>query len=54
MKTLLRIVKSKWWDLAPVPAFVLIALLEGKGYWIGGVMTIVWLFSLALRHLVKE
>jgi hypothetical protein len=54
MNTLIKIFKSPWWDLAPVPAFILIAVLEGTGYWIGGVMTIVWLFSIALRHFVKD
>jgi hypothetical protein len=52
MKTLLKVFKSPWWDLFPVVPFFAIAL-EGKGFWIGGVSLIVWLFSMALRHLVK-
>jgi hypothetical protein len=53
MKTLLKVFKSAWWDLVPAVAFFAIAAAEGKAYWLGGVMTIVWLFSMALRHLVK-
>lgn len=53
MKKLLKVVKSKYWDLAPCVPFVLIAGLEGKGYWIGGVSLVLWLFSMALRHMVK-
>lgn len=50
---LIKVFKSKWWDLFPVLSFLLIAILEGKGFWIGGVSLIVWLFSLTIRHLVK-
>jgi hypothetical protein len=50
---LVKIFKSAWWDLAPVPAFFVIAASEGSAYWVGGVMVIVWLFSMALRHLIK-
>lgn len=50
---LLKVLKSKWWDLFPIVPFFLIAVLEGKGYWIAGISLIVWLFSLAIRHLVK-
>jgi len=53
MKTLLKVFKSAWWDLAPAAAFIVIAGAEGKAYWLGGVMAIVWLFSMAVRHLVK-
>ena len=50
---MVKVFKSKLWDLFPVVPFILIAVLEGKGYWIGGVSLIIWLYSLALRHLVK-
>ena len=53
MKNLIKVFKSKWWDFVPVPAFLAIAVLEGSGYWIGGIMTIVWLFSMVMRHMVK-
>lgn len=53
MKTLLKIFKSPWWDLVPVPAFIAIAAAEGSAYWIGGVMAVVWLFSMAIRHLTN-
>ena len=54
MRTLLKIFKSPWWDLAPVLVFILVAVLEGAGYWIAGLSSIVWLFSIAIRHFVEE
>jgi hypothetical protein len=54
MKKLLKIVKSPWFDLLPAAAFIVIAGAEGKAYWLGGVMAIVWLFAMALRHLVAK
>jgi len=50
---IVKFFKSPWWDLAPVPAFAIIAMAEGTGYWIGGIMTVVWLFSMAIRHFTK-
>jgi len=50
---LVKLFKSAWWDLAPVPAFFAIAVAEGKAYWVGGVMLIIWLFSMAVRHFTK-
>jgi len=54
MNKLIKVFKSPWWDLAPIPAFVIIAGSEGSAYWLGGVMTIVWLFSMAIRHFVAD
>jgi hypothetical protein len=53
MRKVFEFFKSPWWDLAPVPAFIAVEVTEGSAYWIGGVMTIVWLFSMAIRHLTK-
>jgi hypothetical protein len=50
---LIKVLKSKWWDLFPAASFLAIAVLEGKGFWIGGVSLIVWLFTLAVRNWVK-
>lgn len=50
---IIKLFKSKAWDLFPIVPFFLIAILEGKGFWIGGVSLIIWLFSLYIRHLVK-
>ena len=49
----LKVVQSKWWDLFPVLSFFAVAALEGRGFWIGGVSLIWWLFILAIRYLVK-
>lgn len=49
----LKVIKSKWWDLFPAISFFAIASLEGKGFWIGGISLIWWLFIIAIRHLVK-
>ena len=51
---LIKIAKSKYIDLFPVGIFILIAALEGVGYPIAGVATIIWLFMMALRHMIKE
>ena len=53
MKKVIKVFKSKYWDLFPALAFIVIAGLEGTGYWIGGISVIIWLFSMAVRHLVK-
>lgn len=53
MKKLIKVFKSGWWDLFPAVPFILIAALEGKGFWIGGVSLIIWLFSMAVRHMTK-
>lgn len=50
----LKTFKSPWWDLAPCIPFLMIAGLEGKGYWIGGVSLVFWLFSMALRHFIPD
>lgn len=49
----LKVMQSKWWDAFPAVAFVAIAGLEGKGYWIGGVALIWWAWCMAVRYLVK-
>jgi len=50
---ILKILRSKWFDLYPVAAFFAIAAMEGTGFWIGGISLIIWLFALAVRYLVK-
>jgi len=49
--TLLKVLKSKAWDAVPVAGFALIALCEGHAYWVGGVLTVVWLFTIAVRNI---
>ncbi len=49
----LKVLQSKWWDAFPAVAFLAIAGMEGKGYWIGGVALIWWGFVMAVRYLVK-
>jgi len=51
---LVRISKNKYFDLFPAGIFIIVAVLEGLGFWIAGVSAIVWLFMMALRHLIKE
>lgn len=49
----LKVMQSKWWDAFPAVAFLSIAGLEGKGYWIGGVALVWWGFVMAVRYLIK-
>lgn len=54
MLKLVKVFKSKWWDLFPVVPFFIIAAAEGNTYWVAGVSLILWLFSLTIRHFVKD
>ena len=51
---MVKLFKSKYWDLFPVVPFFIIAAAEGAAYWVGGVSMIIWLFSLVIRYLVKD
>ena len=50
---LVKLLKSKWWDLMPAASFLIIAAAEGKAFWIGGISLIVWLFTVAVRMWTK-
>ena len=50
---LLKVLRSKWWDTFPLAIMLSVALLEGAGFWLGGVGLIIWIFILSIRHLVK-
>ena len=50
---LLKVLRSKWWDLFPIVPFAIIAIAEGGAFWVGGVSLIIWGFSLVARYLIK-
>jgi len=50
---IIKVLRSAWWDLFPMVSFLAIAIMEEKGFWIGGVSLIIWAFTLAIRHLLK-
>ena len=50
---IIKILKSKWWDLFPAVLFIIIAGAEGAAFWLAGVGAIIWLFSLGVRNFLK-
>ena len=48
---MIKVLKSKWWDLFPAGVFLIVAVAEGAAFWLAGVGLIIWLFTLAIRHL---
>lgn len=50
---ILNFLKTDWWDLVPFVGFVAIAVTEGKLYWLGGILAIVWLFTECIRVFTK-
>jgi len=53
MITLVKILRSKYWDLFPLLIFIIVASLEGPGFWICGTATIVWVFTFLARYIMK-
>jgi hypothetical protein len=47
-------IQSKIWDFIPVLGFFILAALEGKGYWLAGILTIAWLGIIGFRWASKS
>lgn len=47
----IKVLKSKWWDIFPVGVFFIVAVAGGAAFWLAGVAAIVWLFTLAVRYM---
>jgi hypothetical protein len=47
-------INSPIWNLTPILGFLLLAITEGKQYWIAGFCTVGWLTILGFRWLLNQ
>jgi len=53
MIKIIKFLRTNWWDLFPLVIFIIVAIGEGTLYWVAGISTIIWAFTLIVRHLMK-
>lgn len=51
---IVKVLNSPLWDFVPFVGMIVLAATEGRQYWLGGVLAIVWLFTIGIRALTRK